>query len=620
MSPPASTRARTATLSPVIDRIVGSTGVLEAINEMGPLARAARHADPEDAFVALSLLADRHDSDPLATYLAIYAMADVDSWRVDEALIGYLGHESPGMRRHAAWALSRRGASHEAVAPLQAVAGEGGFSRMMAELALENWADERNELPAKPRFAGPGMRIAQVLMQGRVDADLTGAGSGDGGGLVTLQVGLAEQLANSDAVADSYLVTRRIKGEGKFAEPRQAIGEHGTLVRLDFGPEGYLPTAELWAHRAELERELRRFLISEGPFDAVHLRFADVGTFAAARAATDLGIPIYFTLAPDPHVVIASAEKEGRLDRQNFAEADLESHYLFRAWMLEWMLENAERLALLPRRNQRQQFKDLLNIDIDEDGDRFRVIPEGIDYTLTSRSREAASAAAPPAEWVTDLVREVEALPEQRRGLPLMVTVGRLNRIKGMHRVVAGWQRDPTLRDGFNLVVIGGELRNPSPEEMAVMDAMAEETGGRPFADIGLILMGNQPHHAVSDVLAATIAGVGDTIGPHGIYICGSDKEEFGLAILEAMGAGLPVVAPIVGGPSTYVEDGFTGALVDTSNLSDLVEGMRWAASVRTSEVRREAARRIVRDHYSLGAMAEALVDMYGAEIPGTAV
>ena len=47
------------------------------------------------------------------------------------------------------------------------------------------------------------------------------------------------------------------------------------------------------------------------------------------------------------------------------------------------------------------------------------------------------------------------------------------------------------------------------------------------------------------------------------MYVDGAVKEEFGLAVLEAMAAGLVVVAPSTGGPSTYVDDGDTGVLVD---------------------------------------------------------
>jgi glycosyltransferase involved in cell wall biosynthesis len=51
---------------------------------------------------------------------------------------------------------------------------------------------------------------------------------------------------------------------------------------------------------------------------------------------------------------------------------------------------------------------------------------------------------------------------------------------------------------------------------------------------------------------------------PGGVYVCASIKEEFGIAILEGMAAGLLVVAPTGGGPATYVENGVTGILTPT--------------------------------------------------------
>ena len=47
-----------------------------------------------------------------------------------------------------------------------------------------------------------------------------------------------------------------------------------------------------------------------------------------------------------------------------------------------------------------------------------------------------------------------------------------------------------------------------------------------------------------------------DLIAPGGVYVCGSLKEEFGLALIEALAAGLVVVAPDGGGPATYIDEG----------------------------------------------------------------
>ena len=56
-------------------------------------------------------------------------------------------------------------------------------------------------------------------------------------------------------------------------------------------------------------------------------------------------------------------------------------------------------------------------------------------------------------------------LPADRRGLPLVVSVGRLNEAKGMARVVEAFVTDPHLASRANLVIVGGDLAYPSTAE-----------------------------------------------------------------------------------------------------------------------------------------------------------
>jgi glycosyltransferase involved in cell wall biosynthesis len=72
--------------------------------------------------------------------------------------------------------------------------------------------------------------------------------------------------------------------------------------------------------------------------------------------------------------------------------------------------------------------------------------------------------------------------------------------------------------------------------------------------------------------------------------VSASRKEEFGLAIVEALAAGLPVVAPLAGGPATYVEDGRTGYLVDTGDPTALVRGVAGALDLSGQPGRAEYA------------------------------
>ena len=63
-----------------------------------------------------------------------------------------------------------------------------------------------------------------------------------------------------------------------------------------------------WEHRLAVERGIRRVFLAGARPDVVHLRMADVGTLAAGRVARQLGIPVVFTAAPDPHVVLGQLD------------------------------------------------------------------------------------------------------------------------------------------------------------------------------------------------------------------------------------------------------------------------------------------------------------------------
>ena len=114
---------------------------------------------------------------------------------------------------------------------------------------------------------------------------------------------------NDPAYGDYYDedVVLVIAGKTELRGPR-AIHDFYTRVKTEtrrtIQVNRYLSTPEQWAYRPEIEAEFARSIARHGPFDVAHLRFADVGTFAAARVFRRLGVPVVFTLAPDPHSVL----------------------------------------------------------------------------------------------------------------------------------------------------------------------------------------------------------------------------------------------------------------------------------------------------------------------------
>jgi glycosyltransferase involved in cell wall biosynthesis len=628
--------------------------ILDAVNA----ALALRQAGGLDRHVVEALGSEIERGDGTARLLALHSLAQQRDEMTQLRFLNALMGDDRGVREHAAWILGDRPPDARALPSLIEVLDDGGFGGMLAQLTLERWGLQEAGLVAEaldaalgravesdhaaryvetlgllPHLAGPvpasigrnmrpaartGLRLAQVMLQGRLDSGLTGAGAGDGGGLATLLVSLTRALDAHPSVAEVITFTRG------FADPtmpelysprRDRVGLHSSIERLRFGSDSYLATSEQWPFRVQIEQELTRALRSTQGFDAAHLRFADIGTFAAARVFRRLGVPIVFTLAPDPHAVLRDAEASGELSRETFAAADLEHHYVFRARLVDWMLRHADALATLPRPNGDDDFRALLGAPFDAvPRRRLRRIPEGITIDAHRRNRRplaSPASATQPRDVSGALSHAIQELPSARRGLPLILTVSRLHRVKGIPLLVDAWSGDPELFADFNLVVVGGGLERPTAEEQLVLDEIAAICRRRESARDGLVLFGHWPNDDVSRLLGIAAEGIPHEVAPGAVYACASRKEEFGLALLEALAAGLSAVGPNAGGPPTYIDDDRTGFLTDTTSIAGLRDGLHRAAAARLDEARAARARRLVSERFTVTAMADKLVSLY---------
>ena len=492
-----------------------------------------------------------------------------------------------------------------------------------ARLAQIDLADAPAPTPARPE--GSGLTIAQLFLHADIDRGLTRAGAGDNGGIATLLVRLGDALAQRPNVDRVITMSRGAAHAAAAPLVETAYPDSSGVRGHILAPIALLtePVSQSmsWPTRVAAERGIRRALKALGPVDVLHLRMADVGSMAAATVARELGIPVVFTLAPDPHGVIHALDMAGSLRLDNFGAADEVEHYWFRHRLVQRLANDAQHTVLFPRPNLRDDLAELLGVDIDTAPGRYTVVPEGIDLTgIEAAIMEVATENAEPRDSTTraftDLETLITSLPAHRHGLPIALSVGRLHRVKGMATIVEAWASDPRLRDSCNLVIVGGDLANPSFDERSQLERIAAVIALYPEAAAGLILAGHRPNDVVARWLATARLGSPDLIGASGFYVCGSLKEEFGIALLEALAAGLVVVAPAGGGPATYVENGVTGFLVNTSTAAGVHRGMTDAAALSAAAVPADRARiakaqRLVRKKFTIQAMAEALDTVY---------
>ena len=282
--------------------------------------------------------------------------------------------------------------------------------------------------------------------------------------------------------------------------------------------------------------------------DVLHLRMAEESSLAAAEVARELGIPVVFTLAPDPHAVIHALDITGALHRGSFGSEDEREHYWFRARLVQRLADDSAHIVFFPRPDVQHDMRELLGLDVADQPSRFTVVPEGIDLRVSAAAAAELERPGTPGPALAELDALVAELPVHRRRLPLVISVGRLHRVKRMATLVEAWTGDAELAVRSNLLIVGGDLADPSPDEREQLDLIAEVLTRFPAAAAGLVMPGHRPNDVVAVWLAAPQADGAGGNGPAGVYVCSSPKEEFGLALVEALASGLIVVGPAAGG------------------------------------------------------------------------
>ena len=159
---------------------------------------------------------------------------------------------------------------------------------------------------------------------------------------------------------------------------------------------------------------------------------------------------------------------------------------------------------------------------------------------------------------------------------PVIVSVGRLAAPKDPFALVAALARLPTA--GFRAVFVGA-----GPDHAAV--AAAIRGAG---LDRAVELAGDR------DDVPALLAGAD-------LFVLASRSEGFPMSVLEAMAAGLPVVASAVGGVAEAVADGETGLLVAPGDVDGLARAIeRLLADGQLRRAMGSAGRARAAEHFGL--------------------
>jgi len=220
--------------------------------------------------------------------------------------------------------------------------------------------------------------------------------------------------------------------------------------------------------------------------------------------------------------------------------------------------------------------------------ERIKIVPCGVDLRRFYPRDAAISRAA----------LGLPASPHK-----LLLLVGRIEPLKGIDALIRAVallvERRPDWRDALTALVVGGGAEHEPANwnaEQRRLDALRHELG----VAQAIRFMGAQPQDQLPMFYSSA-----------DIVTMPSHYESFGMATLEGLACGRPVVATKAGGPAYIVEDGVSGFLIAPDDHAALARHFEQLLGDEELRGRMGAAASTRAQHFGWSAVASNILHIY---------
>ncbi len=372
----------------------------------------------------------------------------------------------------------------------------------------------------------------------------------DAGGMNVYIHQLARELGNQHTTVDIY--TRRTNEH----QPRIVqLSPHVRVIHIQAGPLAPIPKADLYKHLPTFAQRIDDFKTSQGlQYDVLHSHYWLSGV-AGMQLAKKWDIPhitMFHTLA-----YLKQLAHPG------------EPEPLIRLDMERRLIKNVDRIIAATSDERNQMIR-----HCGATTGQVQVIPCGVDLKLfVPQNRQSA--------------RKKLGL---KQDLPVLLFVGRLDPFKGPDLLL---RTAAMMEEDAQIVIVGGKLTGD--KELQHLQKLAAELK----ISQQVRFLGAQPQQDLPTIYSAA-----------DVTVIPSYHESFGLAAVESLACGTPVVATRSGGLTTIVRDTETGYLVPRCPgfFAEKLDGLLRDPDV-LAQMRQAARSSVLR--FSWKHVAEQMRDLY---------